>query len=41
VVFTPLIVGTLVLGVYPGFVFDVTQASSDALVAAYKAAIAG
>jgi NADH-quinone oxidoreductase subunit M len=41
VVFAPLVVGTLVLGVYPAFVFDLTQASVDALVSVYQSAIAG
>ena len=35
-VFAPLIVGALVLGVRPGLVFDITAASVDHLVAAYK-----
>ncbi|MEI9963647.1 MAG: NADH-quinone oxidoreductase subunit M [Caulobacteraceae bacterium] len=39
VIFAPLIVGTLALGVYPKLVFAVTTASSDALVAAYHAAL--
>ena len=39
VVFAPLIVGTLVLGVYPNLVFDVTHASADAVVQAYQTAI--
>lgn len=39
--FAPLIVATLALGVYPGAVFNVTQASVDQLVAAYQAAIGG
>ena len=38
-IFAPLIVSTLVLGVQPGLIFDVTQSSVDALAAAYQAAI--
>jgi NADH-quinone oxidoreductase subunit M len=38
-IFAPLIVGTLALGVYPNFVFNLTQASVDHLVAAYRAAV--
>jgi NADH-quinone oxidoreductase subunit M len=41
VVFAPLIVGTLLLGVYPKLVFDVTHASADAVVATYQLAIGG
>ncbi|EGF90602.1 NADH-quinone oxidoreductase subunit M [Asticcacaulis biprosthecium C19] len=40
-IFTPLIIGTLVLGIYPAFVFDFTTASVDGLVKAYQAAIGG
>jgi NADH-quinone oxidoreductase subunit M len=40
-VFVPLIVGTLVLGVYPKLALDVTQASVASLTAAYNAAIGG
>jgi NADH-quinone oxidoreductase subunit M len=40
-IFAPLIVGTLVLGIYPAFIFDVTQTSVDNLVAVYRAAIGG
>src|SRR3569833_3109260 len=40
-IFAPLIVGTLALGVYPKLVFAVTQASVDALVSTYSAAIGG
>jgi NADH-quinone oxidoreductase subunit M len=36
VIFTPLIVGALVLGVYPAFVFQITQSSVGALVSAYQ-----
>ena len=35
-IFTPLIVGALVLGVFPGLVFDITAASASHLVDAYK-----
>ncbi|MBV9509191.1 MAG: NADH-quinone oxidoreductase subunit M, partial [Caulobacteraceae bacterium] len=37
VIFSPLIVGTLLLGVQPGLVFNVTAASVDRLVDAYRA----
>ena len=40
-IFAPLIAGTLALGVYPGAVFNLTQASVDHLVQAYQAAIGG
>jgi NADH-quinone oxidoreductase subunit M len=40
-IFAPLIVGTLVLGLQPGLVFDLTAASVDKLVAAYNAVGAG
>ncbi|ESQ76221.1 NADH-quinone oxidoreductase subunit M [Asticcacaulis sp. AC402] len=40
-IFTPLIIGTILLGVYPAFVFDFTTASVDGLVNAYQAAIGG
>ncbi|HEY3951120.1 NADH-quinone oxidoreductase subunit M [Phenylobacterium sp.] len=40
-IFAPLIASTLVLGVQPGTVFNLTQASVDHLVAAYQAAIGG
>jgi NADH-quinone oxidoreductase subunit M len=40
-IFAPLIVATLVLGVQPGTVFNLTQASVDHLVSAYQAAIGG
>ena len=39
VIFAPLIVGTLVLGLQPGLVFNITAASVDKLVAAYSAAV--
>ncbi len=41
VVFAPLIVSTLYLGVQPDVVFHITGASVDALVGAWRAAIAG
>ena len=37
--FIPLIVGTLWLGVQPGAVFNLTNASVDHLVAAFNAAV--
>ena len=37
-IFAPLIVGTLVLGLQPGLVFNITNAASDHLVGAYHAA---
>ena len=37
VIFSPLIIGTLLLGVQPGLVMDLTAASVDRLVAAYNA----
>ena len=40
-VFAPLILGTLWLGVQPGAVLDVTAASVDAVVATYHTAIGG
>jgi NADH-quinone oxidoreductase subunit M len=40
-IFAPLIVGTLVLGVQPGLVMNLTQASVDHMVSAYQAAIGG
>jgi NADH-quinone oxidoreductase subunit M len=41
VIFTPLIVATLFLGVAPNSVFNLTQASVDQLVRVYQAAIGG
>ena len=41
VLFAPLIAGTLLLGVYPAFIFDFTTASVDALVAGYRAVTGG
>jgi NADH-quinone oxidoreductase subunit M len=40
-IFTPLIVGTLVLGVQPGLIFNITQSSVDLLVANWRAAVGG
>jgi NADH-quinone oxidoreductase subunit M len=40
-IFAPLIAATLALGVYPSSVFNLTQASVDSLVAAYRAAVGG
>jgi NADH-quinone oxidoreductase subunit M len=40
-IFAPLIASTLVLGVYPNFVFDLTHTSVDHLVNVYQAAIGG
>ncbi|MFC3069985.1 NADH-quinone oxidoreductase subunit M [Phenylobacterium soli] len=40
-IFAPLILATLYLGVQPGIVFNLTQASVDHLTAAYRAAIGG
>ncbi len=40
-IFTPLIVGTIVLGIYPAFVFDITTASVDMVVSTYQAVIGG
>ena len=40
-IFAPLVAGTLALGVYPGAVFNLTQASIDHLVSAYHLAIGG
>jgi NADH-quinone oxidoreductase subunit M len=41
VIFAPLIVATLYLGVAPSSVFNLTQASVDHLTAVYRAAIGG
>jgi NADH-quinone oxidoreductase subunit M len=38
VIFSPLIIGTLLLGIQPGVVMDLTAASVDRLVSAYNAA---
>ena len=40
-IFAPLIAATLVLGVQPGLVMNLTQASVDHLVSAYQTAIGG
>jgi NADH-quinone oxidoreductase subunit M len=40
-IFAPLIAGTLLLGIYPAFVFDFTTTSIDMLVAGYRAAVGG
>jgi NADH-quinone oxidoreductase subunit M len=41
VVFAPLVISTLVLGVQPNLVFDITESSVTSLVAAYQSAIGG
>ena len=40
-IFVPLIIGALTLGIYPHLVLGVTQASSERLVDAWRAAIGG
>ena len=40
-IFAPLIAGTLILGVQPNLIFEVTNSSVDSLVAAYQTAIGG
>jgi NADH-quinone oxidoreductase subunit M len=40
-IFAPLIIGTLVLGVYPNLVFNLTASSVDGLVGAWRAAVGG
>ena len=40
-IFAPLIAGTVILGVYPSSVFNLTQSSVDHLVAVYRAAVGG
>jgi NADH-quinone oxidoreductase subunit M len=40
-IFAPLIVGTLVLGIQPGMILNITQASDDHLVGVYHAAVGG
>ncbi|OGN44397.1 MAG: NADH-quinone oxidoreductase subunit M [Caulobacterales bacterium RIFCSPHIGHO2_01_FULL_70_19] len=40
-IFTPLILGTLILGVQPGLVLDYTEASVSAVTTAYQLAIGG
>jgi NADH-quinone oxidoreductase subunit M len=39
--FVPLVIGTLILGVYPALIFDVTAASVENLVTAFRAATGG
>jgi len=41
VIFAPLIASTLILGVHPGLIFNLTATSVDHLVGAYKAAVGG
>jgi NADH-quinone oxidoreductase subunit M len=41
VIFAPLMIATLIMGVVPHVVFDFTQASAEHLTAAYRAAIGG
>jgi NADH-quinone oxidoreductase subunit M len=41
VIFAPLVIATLALGVYPSMVFDLTQVSVDNLVVVYRAAVGG
>lgn len=41
VIFAPLMIATLIMGVAPHVVFDFTQASAEHLTAAYRAAIGG
>ena len=40
-VFAPLIIGTLLLGIYPALVFDITETSVNAVVSTYRAATGG
>jgi NADH-quinone oxidoreductase subunit M len=40
-IFAPLLIGTLWLGVQPAAVFNITQTSVDHLVSAYHAALGG
>ena len=40
-IFAPLIAGTLILGVQPNLIFEVTNSSVNSLVAAYQTAIGG
>ena len=40
-IFAPLIIGTLMLGFAPGMVFQVTNAATESLVSAYRAATGG
>ncbi len=41
VIFAPLMISTLALGIYPKLVFAITGASGDALAAVYRAAVGG
>jgi NADH-quinone oxidoreductase subunit M len=41
IIFTPLILATIALGVYPACIFDITTASVDTVVATYQAVIGG
>jgi NADH-quinone oxidoreductase subunit M len=41
VIFAPLLISTVALGVYPKMVFAITSASGDALISAYRAASGG
>jgi NADH-quinone oxidoreductase subunit M len=41
IIFVPLIASTLFLGVYPASIFNITDASVQALVSAYRAATGG
>jgi len=40
-IFVPLVVGTLALGLYPNAILDITGPSVEALTTAYRAAIGG
>jgi NADH-quinone oxidoreductase subunit M len=40
-IFTPLIIGTLALGIYPHFVLGVTQASAERLIDVWRSAVSG
>ena len=40
-IFAPLIISTLVLGVYPNLIFNLTASSVDGLVGAWRAAVGG
>jgi NADH-quinone oxidoreductase subunit M len=40
-IFAPLIIATLVLGIYPNFVLNLTASSVDGLVGAWRAAVGG
>jgi NADH-quinone oxidoreductase subunit M len=41
IIFAPLMISTLALGLYPKLVFAITTASGDALAATYRAAVGG